>query len=115
VSAFVLIAIPGNEIGIFLFSYEQLEDTAQAIELFTQASNLAPTDPGILAKLGELYDSEGDKSQAFQCHYDVSLHAFEQARIYLGPFGPFGPGPPGFSTYRGPPRSQAREPQRTTI
>lgn len=32
---------------------------------------MAPTDPGLLAKLGELYDKEGDKSQAFQCYYDV--------------------------------------------
>lgn len=39
---------------------------------YTQASSMAPTDPGLLAKLGELYDKEGDKSQAFQCHYDAS-------------------------------------------
>lgn len=51
-----------------------MEDTSQAIELYSQANNLAPTDPAILAKLGDLYDSEGDKSQAFQCHYDVSVY-----------------------------------------
>lgn len=55
------------------FRYESLEDSSQAIDLYTQAHNLAPTDPGILAKLGELYDKEGDKSQAFQCHYDVRI------------------------------------------
>ena len=31
-----------------------------------------PTDPSILARLGEMHDNEGDKSAAFQYHYDVS-------------------------------------------
>lgn len=55
--------------------YELLEDTAQAIELYSQANSLAPTDPAILSKLANIYDGEGDKSQAFQCHYDVSFAA----------------------------------------
>jgi intraflagellar transport protein 88 len=46
--------------------YESIEDSAQALELYSQASSLVPNDPGLLLKLGELYDSEGDKSQAFQ-------------------------------------------------
>lgn len=36
-----------------------------------QVISVAPTDPQALAKLGELYDSEGDKSQAFQYYYEV--------------------------------------------
>ena len=52
-------------------SYESVEDMSQSIDLYTQANSLTPTDPAILAKLANIYDSEGDKSQAFQCHYDV--------------------------------------------
>lgn len=36
-----------------------------------QVISVTPTDPQALAKLGELYDSEGDKSQAFQHYYEV--------------------------------------------
>ncbi len=52
-------------------SYEQQEDYAQAIELYSQANNLSPSDPAILQRLAALYDAEGDKPQAFQCNYDV--------------------------------------------
>ena len=48
-----------------------LEDTAQATEWFMQLIGIVPTDPAILARLGELYDNEGDKSQAYQYHYEV--------------------------------------------
>lgn len=37
-----------------------------------QLIGVVPTDPAVLARMGELYDSEGDKGQAFQYHYDVS-------------------------------------------
>ncbi|VDK87057.1 unnamed protein product [Litomosoides sigmodontis] len=50
--------------------YELLNDRAQAIELYSQANSLAPTDPAILSKLASIYDAECDRSQAFQCHYD---------------------------------------------
>ncbi|KAI6182319.1 hypothetical protein M3Y97_00367200 [Aphelenchoides bicaudatus] len=48
----------------------QLASIAQALELYSQASSLVPSDPAILSKLGEIYDNEGDKSQAFQCNYE---------------------------------------------
>lgn len=51
--------------------YEMEEDTAQAIDLYTQASNLESSDPAILQRLANIYDLEGDKSQAFQCNSDV--------------------------------------------
>ena len=37
-----------------------------------QLVGIVPTDASILQRLGEMYDNEGDKSQAFQYHYDVS-------------------------------------------
>lgn len=46
-------------------------DSAQALELYSQANSLAPSDPSIYAKLASLYENEGDKSQAFQCYSDV--------------------------------------------
>lgn len=48
-----------------------LEDPHQAIEWLMQLISVTPTDPHVLAKLGELYDSEGDKSQAFQYYYEA--------------------------------------------
>ena len=38
---------------------------------YMQLISVVPTDPSVLSKLGELYDSEQDKSQAFQYHYEV--------------------------------------------
>jgi len=35
-----------------------------------QLVSVVPTDPSVLSKLGELYDSEQDKSQAFQYHFE---------------------------------------------
>lgn len=52
--------------------HDQLEDTAQATEWFMQLIGVAPTDTSVLARTGEIYDNEGDKSQAFQYYYDVS-------------------------------------------
>lgn len=63
-------------------SYELLEDPQQAIEWLMQVISVTPTDPQALAKLGELHDGEGDKSQAFQYYYEVGelqLNAFLSA------------------------------------
>lgn len=38
-----------------------------------QLVSVVPTDPSVLSKLGELYDSEQDKSQAFQYHFEVRI------------------------------------------
>lgn len=40
---------------------------------YMQLVSVVPTDPSVLSKLGELYDSEQDKSQAFQYHFEVSM------------------------------------------
>lgn len=48
-----------------------MEDPNQAIEWLMQMISIVPTDPKILAKLGKLYDNEGDKSQAFHYYYEV--------------------------------------------
>lgn len=40
---------------------------------FLQLVGIVPTDAAILQRLGEMYDADGDKSQAFQYHYDVSI------------------------------------------
>uniref|UniRef100_A0A3Q3XHF3 Uncharacterized protein n=1 Tax=Mola mola TaxID=94237 RepID=A0A3Q3XHF3_MOLML len=52
-----------------------LEDPQQAIECLMQVISITPSDPQALAKLGELYDSERDKSQAFQ-YYCESFRYF---------------------------------------
>ncbi|KAA0715858.1 Intraflagellar transport protein 88 -like protein [Triplophysa tibetana] len=53
-----------------LFRYEMLEDPHQAIEWLMQLTSVTPTDAQVLAKLGDLYDNEGDKTQAFQYYYE---------------------------------------------
>ncbi len=53
-----------------------LEDPHQAIEWLMQLTSVTPTDAQVLAKLGDLYDNEGDKSQAFQYYYEVKNRHF---------------------------------------
>ncbi|CAK5031654.1 unnamed protein product [Meloidogyne enterolobii] len=55
--------------------YNQQGEHSQAIELFTQASTLAPTDPSILERLASIYENFGDNSTAFQYFRD-SFHHF---------------------------------------
>ena len=49
-----------------------MDESAQATEWFLQLLGVVPTDASILQRMGEMCDAEGDKSQAFQYHYDVS-------------------------------------------
>lgn len=37
-----------------------------------QLHGMVPTDPFLLQRLGDRYEQEGDKSQAFSYYYDVS-------------------------------------------
>lgn len=55
----------------FGLSYELLENPEQAIEWLMQVISVTPTDAQALAKLGELHDGEGDKSQAFHYYSEV--------------------------------------------
>uniref|UniRef100_A0A915HFK5 Tetratricopeptide repeat protein n=1 Tax=Romanomermis culicivorax TaxID=13658 RepID=A0A915HFK5_ROMCU len=58
----------------FLKLHQILRNNFQVLyqigNMYTQAHSMVHSDPSILAKLGEIYDKEGDKSQAFQCYYD---------------------------------------------
>ena len=42
----------------------------QANEWYMQLLGLVPTDPGILQKVGTIFDNEGDKQQAYTYHFD---------------------------------------------
>lgn len=66
--------------------YELLEYPQQAIEWLMQVISVTPTDPQALAKLGELYDTEGDKSQAFQYYYEVEAIAFPFTSVFTQSF-----------------------------
>ncbi|KAI6234411.1 hypothetical protein M3Y99_00791700 [Aphelenchoides fujianensis] len=73
--------------------YESIADWEQARELYNQASNYAETDPAIQAKLADLYDIEGNKSDAFTYYtelgnnsvdaksYEKAVHFFERAAL----------------------------------
>jgi intraflagellar transport protein 88 len=39
---------------------------------YLQLLGIVPTDPGVLHKMAEMYDSDGDKQQAYQYYCDVS-------------------------------------------
>lgn len=43
---------------------------------YNQLLGILSSDPGVLQKLGEMYDSIGDKQQAFQFYNDVSVYFF---------------------------------------
>lgn len=43
---------------------------------FLQLLSLVPTDPHIHQALGQIFDSEGDKQQAYQYYFDVSASLF---------------------------------------
>jgi len=60
-----------------------VEDPTQAIEWLLQLISVVPTDPHVLSKLGKLYDTEGDKSQAFHYYYEVlGLYCFSNAHCH---------------------------------
>lgn len=40
---------------------------------YNQLLGIIPSDPGVLQKLGEMYDTIEDKQQAYQFYSDVSL------------------------------------------
>ncbi len=65
-----------------------LEDPHQAIEWLMQLTSVTPTDAQVLAKLGDLYDNEGDKSQAFQYYYEVKKRTIA-VNTFCGYFGVF--------------------------
>ena len=48
-----------------------------------QLVSVVPTDPSVLSKLGEVYDSEQDKSQAFQYHFEVGILKMKFTFTYL--------------------------------
>ena len=50
--------------------YRLVEDGGEAVNWLQQALSVAQSDPRLLQELGRLYDEEGDKSAAFQHHYD---------------------------------------------
>ena len=57
-----------------------------------QLVGIVPTDASILQRLGEMYDNEGDKSQAFQYHYDVSHDFISSEKDISGVFRNKNPG-----------------------
>lgn len=51
---------------------ERIGDNEAAAESYQQLIGLVPTDAHALQKIGELYDQEGDKQQAYHYHFDVT-------------------------------------------
>lgn len=50
--------------------YRLIEDGGAAVDWLQQALSVSQTDPRLLQELGNMYDQDGDKSAAFQHHYD---------------------------------------------
>ena len=50
---------------------------------FMQLIGIVPSDAAVLQRLGEMYDQEDDKSQAFQYYYDVSSLMIQVSKCSL--------------------------------
>jgi len=51
---------------------------------YNQLLGIIPSDPGVLQKLGEMYDQIGDKQQAYQFYSDVSSVYFHaKSNLYI--------------------------------
>ena len=53
---------------------ELLGERQKAMEWFIQLLNVVPTDAGVLRRLGQLCDADGDQAQAF--HYFSDSHRY---------------------------------------
>lgn len=53
-------------------SYDKQGNLQQAMEWFNVLISVVPTDPGVLARMGDMFVRDGDKSQAFQYYSEVS-------------------------------------------
>ena len=51
--------------------YRLIEDSGASVDWLKHALSISQTDPSLLQELGNLHDNEGDKSAAFQYHYDA--------------------------------------------
>lgn len=61
-----------------------MEDPNQAIEWLLLLISVVPTDPHVLSKIGQLYDNEGDKHQAFHYYSEVfALYCFSDALFII--------------------------------
>ena len=61
-----------QSIANFFLSYEKMGNLSSSLEWFNILISVAPTDPGILARLGELFVKTGDRAQAFQYFSEVN-------------------------------------------
>lgn len=52
-------------------TFEALGDLEQAVEWYTTLLSLVPTDPNVLGHLGDMFDRQDDKGQAFQYHFEA--------------------------------------------
>jgi intraflagellar transport protein 88 len=55
-----------------IHSYDKLGNIPQAMEWFNILISAVPTDPGILARLGDMFVKINDKPQAFQYYSEVN-------------------------------------------
>lgn len=55
---------------------------------FLQLLGIVPTDPGILQKLGEIFESDNDKQQAYHYHFEVIIFKkpFVTTHVVNNPF-----------------------------
>jgi len=54
--------------------YDTLGNAVEAIKWFNILITLVPSDPGILARLGAIYDKQDDRSQAYHYHNESYRH-----------------------------------------
>lgn len=50
---------------------------------YNQLLGIIPCDPGVLQKVGEMYDATGDKQQAYQFYSDVNFYLVHLSHFIL--------------------------------
>ena len=58
---------------------ELVGERQKAVEWFVQLLSVVPTDAGVLSRLGQLHDADGDKAQAL--HYFSDSHRYDPKNI----------------------------------
>ena len=62
-------------------SYEKMMEN-YFVSRYNQLLGIIPSDPGVLQKLGEMFDSMGDKQQAYQYYSDVNIFQNSDLKIF---------------------------------
>lgn len=71
-----------KEVTFSFGRHDRTGNLEQATEWLNILISVVPTDPGVLARLGDIFSRENDKSRAFQYYSEVSSGFLAKYRPY---------------------------------